>query len=378
MRIMITGAGGFMGRNLSETLREGRPEDELALMDLGTPREALEAAAAEADFVFHLAGVNRPEDPDDFMRGNGDFTLELTALLERGKKPPVVLASSIQAALDNPYGASKRAAEDAVAAYARRCKTHAYIYRLPNVFGKWSRPNYNSVVATFCHNIARGLPITVNDPAAQVPLVYIDDVTAAFVNALEGAAQPDVEGRYAVAPEYRITVGDLAAMLGRFRDMRDRLDCPDQSDPLTAKLYATYLSFLPPEDFARPTVAHADARGSFTELLHLGGHGQVSVNVSRPHITKGEHWHHTKHEKFVVLSGEGVIRFRKPGDATVISYRVSGGAPQVVDIPPGYTHNIENTGDTDMITLMWANECFDPARPDTIRLPVQQPKEEAK
>lgn len=378
MRIMITGAGGFMGRNLSETLREGRPEDELALMDLGTPREALEAAAAEADFVFHLAGVNRPEDPGDFMRGNGDFTLELTALLERGKKPPVVLASSIQAALDNPYGASKRAAEDAVAAYARRCKTHAYIYRLPNVFGKWSRPNYNSVVATFCHNIARGLPITVNDPAAQVPLVYIDDVTAAFVNALEGAAQPDVEGRYAVAPEYRITVGDLAAMLGRFRDMRDRLDCPDQSDPLTAKLYATYLSFLPPEDFARPTVAHADARGSFTELLHLGGHGQVSVNVSRPHITKGEHWHHTKHEKFVVLSGEGVIRFRKPGDATVISYRVSGGAPQVVDIPPGYTHNIENTGDTDMITLMWANECFDPARPDTIRLPVQPSKEEAK
>ena len=378
MRIMITGAGGFMGRNLSETLREGRPEDELALMDLGTPREALEAAAAEADFVFHLAGVNRPEDPDDFMRGNGDFTLELTALLERGKKPPVVLASSIQAALDNPYGASKRAAEDAVAAYARRCKTHAYIYRLPNVFGKWSRPNYNSVVATFCHNIARGLPITVNAPAAQVPLVYIDDVTAAFVNALEGAAQPDVEGRYAVTPEYRITVGELAATLGRFRDMRDRLECPDQSDPLTAKLYATYLSFLPPEDFARPTVAHADARGSFTELLHLGGHGQVSVNVSRPHITKGEHWHHPKHEKFVVLSGEGVIRFRKPGDATVISYRVSGGAPQVVDIPPGYTHNIENTGDTDMITLMWANECFDPARPDTIRLPVQPSKEEAK
>lgn len=189
---------------------------------------------------------------------------------------------------------------------------------------------------------------------------------------------PDAEGRYAVKPEYRITVGDLAAMLGRFRDMRDRLECPDQSDPLTAKLYATYLSFLPPEDFARPTITHADARGSFTELLHLGGHGQVSVNVSRPHITKGEHWHHTKHEKFVVLSGEGVIRFRRPGDATVISYRVSGDVPQVVDIPPGYTHNIENTGDTDMITLMWANECFDPARPDTIRLPVEAPKEEAK
>lgn len=378
MRIMITGAGGFMGRNLCEVLRECRPEDRLDLIDLATTREALESAAAEADFVFHLAGVNRPRDPDEFMRGNGEFTLELTALLERGKRPPVVLASSIQAALDNPYGASKRAAEDAVTAYARRCETRAYLYRLPNVFGKWSRPNYNSVVATFCHNIARGLPITVNDPAAQVPLVYIDDVAAAFVRALEGAAIPDAEGRYAVKPEYRITVGDLAAMLGRFRDMRDRLECPDQSDPLTAKLYATYLSFLPPEDFARPTVTHADTRGSFTELLHLGGHGQVSVNVSRPHITKGEHWHHTKHEKFVVLSGEGVIRFRRPGDATVISYRVSGDVPQVVDIPPGYTHNIENTGDTDMITLMWANECFDPARPDTIRLPVEAPKEEAK
>ena len=374
MRIMITGAGGFMGRNLCEVLREQHPEDRLDLIDLATPRQTLEAAAVEADFVFHLAGVNRPRDPDEFMRGNGDFTLELTALLERGKRPPVVLASSIQAALDNPYGASKRAAEDAVAAYARRCETRAYLYRLPNVFGKWSRPNYNSVVATFCHNIARGLPITVNDPAAQVPLVYIDDVAAAFVRALEGAAMPDAEGRYAVKPEYRITVGNLAAMLGRFRDMRDRLECPDQSDPLTAKLYATYLSFLPPEDFARPTVTHADARGSFTELLHLGGHGQVSVNVSRPHITKGEHWH----EKFVVLSGEGVIRFRRPGDATVISYRVSGDVPQVVDIPPGYTHNIENTGDTDMITLMWANECFDPARPDTIRLPVEAPKEEAK
>lgn len=378
MRIMITGAGGFMGRNLCEVLREQHPEDRLDLIDLATPRQTLEAAAVEADFVFHLAGVNRPRDPDEFMRGNGDFTLELTALLERGKRPPVVLASSIQAALDNPYGASKRAAEDAVASYARRCETHAYLYRLPNVFGKWSRPNYNSVVATFCHNIARGLPITVNDPAAQVPLVYIDDVAAAFVRALEGTALPDEEGLYAIKPEYRITVGDLAAMLGRFRDMRDRLECPDQSDPLTAKLYATYLSFLPPEDFARPTVTHADARGSFTELLHLGGHGQVSVNVSRPHITKGEHWHHTKHEKFVVLSGEGVIRFRKPGDATVISYRVSGDVPQVVDIPPGYTHNIENTGDTDMITLMWANECFDPARPDTIRLPVEAPKEEAK
>ena len=370
MRIMITGAGGFMGRNLTEALRERRGEDALELIDAATPREALEAACARADFVFHLAGVNRPPDPEAFMRENGDFTAGVMALLARGKRPPVVLSSSIQAALDNPYGLSKRAAEEAVAAYGRATGAQTFIYRLPNVFGKWSRPNYNSVVATFCHNLARGLPITINDPEAEVPLVYIDDVVEEFLRALGLAPTRDGEGRCAVRPAFRITVGGLAEALRGFGAMRDRLECPDQSDGLTARLYATYLSFLPPEDFARSPVVHADARGSFAELLHLGGHGQVSVNVSRPHIVKGEHWHQTKHEKFVVLSGEGVIRFRKPGDATVISYRVSGDVPQVVDIPPGYTHNLENTGDTDMITLMWANERFDPARPDTIRLPV--------
>lgn len=376
MRIMITGADGFMGRNLRAFLAEERPEDALDLIDLNTTPGQLKEAAAEADFVFHLAGVNRPTEPDDFMRGNRDFTAGLTALLEAGKRPPVVLTSSIQAALDNPYGASKRAAEDAVLAYARRSGAKAFVYRLPNAFGKWSRPNYNSAVATFCHNIARGLPITVNDPAAAVTLCYIDDIMAEFLRALALKPTMGEDGFCAVRPEYTIRVGELAALLGRFRDMRDRLESPDQSDPLTAKLYATYLSFLPPEDFARTPVIHSDARGSFTELLHLGGHGQVSVNVSHPHIVKGEHWHHTKHEKFVVVSGEGVIRLRKLGDTTVISYRVSGGAPKVVDIPPGYTHHIENTGDTDMVTLMWANERFDPARPDTVRLPVEAVREE--
>ena len=370
MRIMMTGADGFMGRNLRAFLAEERPEDALDLIDLNTTPGQLKEAAAEADFVFHLAGVNRPTEPDDFMRGNRDFTAGLTALLEAGKRPPVVLTSSIQAALDNPYGASKRAAEDAVLAYARRSGAKAFVYRPPNAFGKWSRPNYNSAVATFCHNIARGLPITVNDPAAAVTLCYIDDIMAEFLRALALKPTMGEDGFCAVRPEYTIRVGELAALLGRFRDMRDRLESPDQSDPLTAKLYATYLSFLPPEDFARTPVIHSDARGSFTELLHLGGHGQVSVNVSRPHR------HHTKHEKFVVVSGEGVIRLRKLGDTTVISYRVSGGAPKVVDIPPGYTHHIENTGDTDMVTLMWANERFDPARPDTVRLPVEAVREE--
>jgi len=296
-------------------------------------------------------------------------------MLAQGKKPPVMLSSSIQAALDNPYGQSKRAAEEAVRAYGKRAGATTYIYRLPNVFGKWSQPNYNSAVATFCHNISRGLPITVNDPSVRLNLCYIDDVVAECLRALDGKALRAEDGMCRVEPVHSILLGDMAKMLESFRDMRDHLDTPDQSDPLTRKLYATYLSFLPEHDFARQPVTHSDYRGSFTELIHMAGYGQVSVNVSKPHITKGEHWHHTKHEKFIVLSGEGVIRFRKPEENTVITYRVSGDVFQVVDIPPGYTHNIENTGDTDMVTLMWANEIFDPASPDTFRLPVEPAKE---
>lgn len=375
MNILITGANGFIGRNLRQTLSNERPGDALALIDVDTPHETLAREAAQADFVFHLAGVNRPQNTDEFMQGNRDFTVELLEMLEKGKRPPVVLSSSIQAALDNPYGASKRAAEEAIFAYGERTGAPVYVYRLPNAFGKWSRPNYNSAVATFCHNIACGLPITINDPSVILRLVYIDDIVAEFLRALDGAAAKGADGFCGVKPVHEIALGEMAAMLEGFRNMRNRLESPDQSDPLTAKLYATYLSFLPPEDFARSPVTHADARGSFTELLHLGGHGQVSVNVSRPHITKGEHWHHTKHEKFVVVAGEGVIRFRKLGESTVIAYKVSADVPMVVDIPPGYTHNIENTGDTDMITLMWANERFDPSRPDTYRLKVEPNKE---
>ncbi|MCI5956047.1 MAG: NAD-dependent epimerase/dehydratase family protein [Clostridiales bacterium] len=375
MQIMITGANGFIGHNLRETLACCRPEDTLSLIDIQTPPEALRRVAGEADFVFHLAGVNRPETTSEFMEGNRDFTVELLKLLEAGKKPPVVLSSSTQAALDNPYGTSKRAAEEAVFAYGERTGAPVYVYRLTNAFGKWSRPNYNSAVATFCYNIARGLPITVNDPSVTLHLVYIDDIVREFLRALDGMPTRADGGLCAAGPEHEIGLGELAAKLGAFRDMRSLLECPDQSDPLTAKLYATYLSFLPPDDFSRMPVIHTDARGSFAELLHLGGHGQVSVNVSKPHIVKGEHWHHTKHEKFVVVSGEGVIRLRRLGDETVIVYKVCGSVPQIVDIPPGYTHSIENTGDTDMVTLMWANECYDPAKPDTFRRNVQPDKE---
>jgi len=376
MHILITGANGFMGRNLCHTLSTLRPDDTLMKIDIDSTPEALCEAAHQADFVFHLAGVNRPQDPGEFMQGNRDLTQKLMELLMQGKKPPVWLSSSIQAELDNPYGASKRAGEQAVRDYGEKTGAEVYIYRLPNAFGKWSRPNYNSAVATFCHNVARGLPITVNDPSVRLRLCYIDDIVNECLRALEGKPGRREDGLCAVEPEHIILLGDMAAMIQSFAQMRDHLDTPDQSDPLTAKLYATYLSFLPPEDFARTPVIHSDHRGSFTELIHLGGHGQVSVNVSRPHITKGEHWHHTKHEKFIVVSGEGVIRFRRPEEQTVITYRVSGAVPQIVDIPPGYTHNIENTGDVDMVTLMWANECFDPTKPDTFRLNVEPEKEE--
>lgn len=378
MNILITGARGFMGKNLRSALT-GRCGDahRLMLLDMPHTEEELLAAAAEADFVFHLAGVNRPTDPADFQKGNADFTRQLLTLLkERGKRPPVLLSSSIQAALENPYGQSKLSAEQAVADYGRETGSAVYLYRLPNVFGKWSRPNYNSAVATFCHNVARGLPITVNDPSVTLRLVYIDDVAEEFLRAMEG--QPHREGEWcAVQPVHEVNLGRMAELIQSFPGLRDSLTAPDQSDPLVKKLYATYLSFLPPEDFSRPTVTHADQRGSFTELLHMGSRGQVSLNVSRPHITKGDHWHQTKHEKFIVLQGEGVIRFRKVGDSTVIAYKVSGENLTVVDIPTGYTHSIENTGDTDMLTLMWANEVFDPAHPDTLRLPVlETPAEE--
>lgn len=379
MNILITGARGFMGKNLRSALT-GRCGDahRLMLLDMPHTEEELLAAAAEADFVFHLAGVNRPTDPADFQKGNADFTRQLLTLLkERGKRPPVLLSSSIQAALENPYGQSKLSAEQAVAEYAQETGAAVYRYRLPNVFGKWSRPNYNSAVATFCHNVARGLPITVNDPSVTLRLVYIDDVVEEFLRAMEG--QPHREGEWcAVQPVHEVNLGHMAELIQSFPALRDRLTAPDQSDPLVKKLYATYLSFLPPEDFSRPTVTHADQRGSFTELLHMGSRGQVSLNVSRPHITKGDHWHQTKHEKFIVLQGEGVIRFRKVGDSTVIAYKVSGENLTVVDIPTGYTHSIENTGDTDMLTLMWANEVFDPAHPDTLRLPVLETPAEAK
>ena len=371
MKVLVTGAKGFIGKNLCLTLRQMK-DVELLEYDLDSTPEDLDRYLAECDFVMHLAGVNRPQDPSEYTTGNAVFTEDiLDKLVERGAKTPFLLSSSIQAELDNPYGISKRAAEDAVRDYAKRSGALIYIYRLANVFGKWCRPNYNSAVATWCHNIARCLPIMVRDESAKINLVYIDDVVADFVSCLSNREHCPytIEGAcISVLPTYHTTLGEVVALLQAFHSEPRHLMVPDQRDEFAKKLYATYLSYLPEDRFAYPLTMHCDARGSFTEILHSVERGQVSVNVSKPGIVKGQHWHHTKHEKFCVVSGKGLIQFRKmDGSTEVLDYHVSGDKIEVVRIPPGYTHNIINEGDTDMVTLMWANEVFDPGRPDTFR-----------
>lgn len=369
MKILITGAEGFVGRNLAAELRNQGFGD-LMLYSRKNALADLERFTADCDFVFHLAGVNRPEKEEDFMAGNHGLVSDLLGFLKKhGNLAPVVVTSSIQAEKENPYGRSKKAGEDLVFQYAEETGADVFVYRLVNLFGKWSRPNYNSVVATFCHNIARGLPVQVNDPEARLQLSYIDDVLEEFKRALAG--QPTRDGKFCRVPEvYEITVGELAGTIRRFKESRTNLELPDMEDPLTKKLYSTYLSYLPEDRFSYRLKVNSDDRGSFTEFLRTKGHGQVSINRSKPGITKGNHWHHTKNEKFLVVSGTGVIRFRKVDSDEVIEYHVDGNDMEVVDIPVGYTHNIENLGDTEMITIMWANELFDPEKPDTYYLGV--------
>lgn len=367
--LLITGANGFIGKNLAARLRAAG-EHTLLLFDVDTPPEKLAEYAARADFVFHLAGVNRPKDPAEFYAGNRGFTEHLLALLQAaGSKAPVLVTSSIQAALDNDYGKSKREAEALVFEHEQKTGAPALVYRLPGVFGKWCRPSYNSVVATFCHNIANGLPIEVRDPAYRFPLVYVDDVVDCFLDAMNGRAPREaaLPGLCRLTCDvYETTLGALAETLQSFRESRASLAVPDMGDAFTKKLYAAYLSYLPSGGFAYPLPMHIDARGSFTEFLRTPERGQVSVNLAKPGIIKGNHWHNTKNEKFLVVRGEGLIRFRRVGSSEVTEYRVSGERLTVVDIPTGYTHSIENVGTEDLVTVMWANEPFDPAHPDTI------------
>ncbi|WP_283129476.1 NAD-dependent epimerase/dehydratase family protein [Allofournierella massiliensis] len=368
--ILITGAGGFIGKNLVATLKTAGYTD-LMLFERDDTPETLADYAARAGFVFHLAGINRPKNPSEFYAGNAGLTETLLALLDKaGNKAPVLVTSSTQATLDNDYGKSKAQAEQAIFAHGQTTGAPVYVFRLPGVFGKWCRPNYNSVVATFCHNSANGLPLSVRDPEYRLPLVYIDDVVASFVAALDGNCIR--EGDYCVVPVvHETTLGHLAETIEGFARNRETLDVPDQTPgSLEQKLYSTWLSYLPADRFSYPLNMHCDNRGSFTEFLHTPAHGQVSINISRPGIVKGNHWHHSKNEKFLVVKGTGVIRFRALNSTEVIEYHVSGDKLEVVDIPTGYTHNIENVGEDDMVTVMWANEVFDPDHPDTFFLPV--------
>lgn len=363
MNILVTGSNGFIGKNLIATLALN-DNNVLFCYDHDNSLEAFDDMVKKADIVFHLAGVNRPINVDEYKSGNVDLSEYLVQKLQMYKNTcPVVFTSSIQASQDNPYGISKREAENILIKHHHISSSPVYIFRLPNVFGKWSRPNYNSAVATFCHSVARNLPITINNADTVVRLIYIDDVVNAFTKCFDfnqnGILTPEV------SPVYEISVGDLAQTIKSFKEERGSFVLPQISEDLVKKLYSTYLSFLPLEDFSYSLDMKKDNRGSFTEFIRTNSSGQFSINIAKPGIVKGNHWHHTKHEKFLVVSGEAIIRFKHVMSQGYIEYRVSSNDLTVVDIPPGYAHNIENVGTNDLVTVMWANEAFDLENPDT-------------
>lgn len=365
MKILVTGAKGFVGKNLCLELKN-RGYSDIIEYDKDSSQEELDSACKDVDFIFHLAGVNRPENVEEFKTGNADLTDEILSKLKKyNNKARFLLSSSIQAEQDNPYGRSKKAGENYVVDYAKSEDVEVYIYRFSNLFGKWSRPNYNSVVATWCHNIARGLDIQINDESHVINLVYIDDVVGALIKTMENDSSIEASEYYSVEPEYPISLGELARTIKSFAEMRESRLLPDLSDPLTGKLYSTYTSYIPEDDFSYDLVKHEDHRGSFTEIFRSHGAGQVSVNISKSGISKGEHWHTSKVEKYLVVQGKAQVNLRQVFSDEVITYEVSSEKLEVIDIPTGYVHNIVNIGDDDLITVMWANENFDPKNPDT-------------
>ncbi|WP_099205843.1 polysaccharide biosynthesis C-terminal domain-containing protein [Scatolibacter rhodanostii] len=392
MKVLVTGARGFVGRNLVATLEAIRDAKDkshnlsriqnpqkltIYEYDVDTEKNLLDTFCSDCDFVFNLAGVNRPKETSEFMSGNFGFASELLNTLKKhGNTCPVMLSSSVQASLtgryaDSEYGKSKKSGEDLFFSYAKERGAKVLVYRFPNLFGKWCKPNYNSAVATFCHNVANDLPIQVNDPSVKMNLVYIDDLVDEMIRALNGEETRD-EDFCCVPIEYEIKLGFLAEIISGFPKIRGSLEVPKFSDSLTKKLYSTWLSYLPADKFIYNLHMNIDDRGSFTEILRTSDRGQFSVNISKPNITKGNHWHHTKNEKFVVVKGNGLIQLRKIGkdengnDYPVVEYHVSGEKIQAVEMIPGYTHNIINLSDTeDLVTFMWANECFDSNKPDT-------------
>ncbi len=377
MKILVVGSKGFVGSNFVAALKNIRDKKDrsrsinsdikILEYDIDSNENEFDQYCKECDFVFNFVGVHKAFTEEEFMNGNCGFLTKLLNTLEKNKNTcPVVFSSSIQAALDNPYGHSKKAAEDALFDYAKRVGTDVYIFRFPNLFGKWSRPNYNSVVATFCYNIARDLPIQIRDENYEMHLVYIDDVVEKLLDLLNKNVTVDEDGFCKLPVYHSVTLGKLAEMIYSFKESRENNMVPDMTDnSFSKKLYSTYLSYLPEDKFSYFPKVNVDERGSFTEILKSLDCGQVSVNVSKPGITKGKHWHNTKNEKFIVVSGKAVIRFRKINEEKVYEYYVSGDKLEIVDIPTGYTHSIENIGDSDLITLIWANECFNPEKPDT-------------
>ncbi len=388
MNILVTGAKGFVGKNLCSQLeniatnkaRWYKVSSDITLYkyDIDSNPKDLDEFCKNADFVFNLAGVNRPKDQSEFMKGNFGFASTLLETLKRHHNTcPVMISSSSQAALDNPYGISKRAGEKLMFQYAEETGAKVLVYRFPNLFGKWCRPNYNSVVATFCHNIANDLPIQINDPDVMLNLVYIDDVVDELIGALTG--DEFKEGKYCYVPHvHRVRLGDIADLLYSFDTGRYNLQIPFVSDSFKKALYSTYTSYLPESKISYPLDMKKDDRGSFSEFIRTENHGQVSINISKPGITKGQHWHHNLIERFLVVSGHGLVQLRREGvdengnKYPILNYEVSGEKLEVVEMIAGYTHNLINLSDTeDMVTVIWANACFDPNRPDTYFDPVE-------
>ena len=396
MKVLVTGSRGFVGKNLVESLkciRDGKDRRSLyqAMLpleifeyDRDSSFEDLDAYCREADFVFNLAGVNRPQNSEEYMAGNFGFAQQLLETLEKYEnKAPIMLSSSVQAELkgryaNSEYGKSKLAGEELFLKYSERTKIPILIYRLPNLYGKWCRPNYNSAVATFCYNIANDLPVTVNDPSVERDLLYIDDLVSELLSALIGKENRIGGGYCSVAPVDRVSIGEIVSLIKEFNDSRASLCIPNiPRGSFSKKLLTTFMSYMPPEKFALPLRMNEDERGSFTEVLHTHNAGQVSVNVSKPGVIKGQHWHHTKWEKFCVVSGHGLMQLRKVGkdengsEYPVLEFEVTGDELQVVDMIPGYTHNIVNlSNEQNLVTVMWCNECFDPDYPDTFALEV--------
>ncbi|MCL5018900.1 MAG: NAD-dependent epimerase/dehydratase family protein [Patescibacteria group bacterium] len=368
--VLVTGANGFIGKNLTASLEKGN-DIKILKYDIENSIDELRDCIKTADFVFHLAGVNRPKEIIEYEQGNKGFTEELLDVIkDTGNKIPVLLSSTIQAAMDNPYGLSKKGSEEVIFEYGRQTGAKVYVYRLPNVFGKWCKPNYNSVVATWCHNISRDLPIQISNPQTELDLVYIDDVVNEFINVLDGKAHASADGFFFVPRTFRIKLGQLADKLYSFKESRKTLVMPDFEGNFDRFLYATYLSYLPDRDFGYNLEMKHDNRGWLAEFIKSKQFGQIFISRTKPGITRGNHWHNTKAEKFLVIDGEALIRFKQINSSEIIEYKVSGEELKVLDIPAGYTHSITNTGHNDLITLFWADEIFDPQKPDTFYLEI--------